>query len=74
MPLKYLAGLPQMVRVTGMAHGILFVVFVFAVLDVAVRFRWPLKRVVGALVSSVVPFGPFVLDAHLRRDAQASAG
>lgn len=71
MPLKYLLGLPQMVRITGMAHGLLFVAFVFAVIDVAVRFRWPLMRVVGALAASVVPFGPFILDGHLRREAEA---
>jgi integral membrane protein len=25
MPLKYIAGIPQAVRVVGMAHGVLFV-------------------------------------------------
>ena len=74
MPLKYMAGLPQMVRVVGSAHGLLFVIFVLAVLDVAVRLRWPLTRVVAALAASVVPFGPFVLDAHLRREANGAAG
>jgi integral membrane protein len=73
MPLKYMAGLPQMVRVVGSAHGLLFVIFVFAVLDVAVRLRWPLTRVAAALAASVVPFGPFVLDAHLRREANSPA-
>lgn len=73
MPLKYMAGLPQMVRVVGSAHGLLFVIFVLAVLDVAVRLRWPLTRVVAALAASVVPFGPFVLDAHLRREASSAA-
>lgn len=71
MPLKYLAGMPQMVRVAGSAHGLLFVVFVFAVLDVAVRLRWRPLRVLGALAAAVVPFGPFILDARLRRDPHA---
>ncbi len=74
MPLKYLAGLPQMVRVVGSAHGLLFVVFALAVLDVAVRLRWPLTRVAAALAASVVPFGPFILDGHLRREAEAHRG
>ncbi len=73
MPLKYMAGLPQMVRVVGSAHGLLFVIFVLAVLDVAVRLRWPLTRVIAALAASVVPFGPFVLDAHLRRESARTA-
>ncbi|HEX8432721.1 MAG TPA: DUF3817 domain-containing protein [Longimicrobium sp.] len=67
MPLKYLAGLPQMVRVVGMIHGVLFLLFVAAVLDAGVRLRWPAGRIIVALISSVVPFGPFLFDAHLRR-------
>ncbi len=72
MPLKYLAGQPEMVRVVGSAHGLLFVLFVAAVAEVSVRMRWPLRRIAAALVASMVPFGPFVFDAHLRR-TQSSA-
>jgi integral membrane protein len=71
MPLKYLAGKPEMVRIVGSAHGLLFVLFAAAVIDTAVRMRWPLTRVMGAMVASVLPFGPFVFDAHLRRTAAA---
>ena len=74
MPLKYVAGMPEMVRVVGMAHGILFLLFVAAVAQVAVERRWPLARVALALAASVVPFGPFVLDARLlRRELEAEA-
>jgi len=68
MPLKYLAGLPQMVRVVGSAHGALFVLYVLIVVQVAVRLRWPLSRVGLAFAAAVVPFGPFLFDAHLRRE------
>lgn len=71
MPLKYLAGYPQAVRVVGMIHGLLFVLFVLAVVQVSVAMRWPLRRVLAAFVASVLPFGPFVFDAHLRRVATA---
>ncbi len=74
MPLKYLAGLPQAVRVVGSAHGLLFVLFVMAVLHAAVQLRWTLARVAGALLAAVVPFGPFILDGHLRRESETSAG
>lgn len=67
MPLKYIAGYPQMVRVVGMIHGVLFLLFVAAVFQVSVSMRWPLRRVLAALAASVLPFGPFVFDAHLRR-------
>lgn len=72
MPLKYLAGMPEMVRVVGMAHGVLFMLFFLAVVQVAIERRWPLTRVVLALAASVLPFGPFVLDARLlRRELEA---
>lgn len=74
MPLKYLAGLPQAVRVVGSAHGLLFVLFVMAVLYAATQLRWSLARVAGALLAAVVPFGPFILDGHLRRESETSAG
>lgn len=73
MPLKYLAGFPQAVRVVGMMHGILFLLFVAAVVQVSVSMRWPLRRVLAALAASVLPFGPFVFDAHLRRVQAARA-
>lgn len=73
MPLKYMAGMPQMVRVVGMIHGVLFILYVAAVFQVAFELRWPLRRIVAALAASVLPFGPFVFDAHLRRVSAGQA-
>ena len=73
MPLKYLAGLPAMVRVVGWAHGLLFVLFVAVVFDTARRQRWSVGRLAGALLASVLPFGPFVLDRRLRADLEGAA-
>lgn len=72
MPLKYLAGMPLMVRWVGMAHGVLFVMYLPALLEVAVAQRWSLLRAVAAFGASLVPFGTFVLDARLRREEQAA--
>jgi integral membrane protein len=73
MPLKYLAGLPMAVRVVGMAHGLLFLLFIAAVIHVAVHRRWTVRRVLWAFASAVIPFGTFVLDAQLRREQQGEA-
>ncbi|HEX8699899.1 MAG TPA: DUF3817 domain-containing protein [Myxococcaceae bacterium] len=70
MPLKYLAGMPLAVKVVGMAHGVLFVVYMPSLFEVAMAHRWPLLRVVGAFAASLVPFGTFVLEAKLRREEQ----
>ncbi|AUX48387.1 membrane protein [Sorangium cellulosum] len=72
MPLKYLAGLPFAVRVVGSAHGILFVLFLAALLRAAAKHRWPLTRSLLAFVSSLVPFGTFVFDRSLQREIAAT--
>jgi integral membrane protein len=59
------------VRVVGMAHCVLFLLFLAVVMQVSVQMRWPLRRIAAAFVSSVLPFGPFVFDAHLRRELAA---
>ena len=73
MPLKYLAARPEAVRVVGMIHGILALLFFIAVLQVWSARRWPVRRVLSAFVASVIPFGAFVLEASLRREEQLSA-
>jgi integral membrane protein len=68
MPLKYLADLPQAVRVVGMAHGVLFVLFVMLLVQVTIERSWSIKKAVLAFLSSLVPFGTFYADAKLFRD------
>jgi integral membrane protein len=69
MPLKYLAGQPEAVSVVGAVHGVLTILFVLAVLHVMMAHRWPVLHALAALVASVIPFGAFVLDRWLRRQA-----
>jgi integral membrane protein len=73
MPLKYLFHQPSAVRVVGSIHGGLFVLYVLAALLVALAQRWRLRRILLALVVSVLPFGPFLLDKRLQREADAQA-
>ena len=66
MPLKYVAGIPLAVRVVGTAHGILFILYLVAVAQVAYRNRWSFKRIVEAIVAALYPFGTFLFDRKLR--------
>jgi len=67
MPLKYFVDWPLGVRVVGMAHGVFFLLYVLAIVPAALDRRWSWKRVVGALVASLMPFGPFIFDAKVLR-------
>jgi integral membrane protein len=68
MPLKHLAGFPLAVRIVGLVHGLLFLIFLAALYRAGSQRGWPLRRWLIAFVSSVVPFGTFVFDRSLRRE------
>ncbi len=72
MPLKYWAGIPMAVRVMGSLHGLLFVLFVVALLRASVEREWPARRWLWMFASSLLPFGMFVLDRSLRRELQTA--
>jgi len=62
MPLKYLAGMPQAVRMVGMAHGILFVAYVVIANWLADKDDWSIRQRSLACLSAVLPLGTFVFD------------
>ena len=71
MPLKYIAGWPDAVRVVGMAHGILFLLYLWAAMQAAQERDWPWRRTAIVLVASLLPAGPFVIDAKILRSEAA---
>jgi integral membrane protein len=73
MPLKYLAGRPGMVSVVGLAHGLLWIAYMAAVIDVRSARGWPWSRTATAVIASLLPFGPFVFDGSLRREQSTTA-
>ena len=71
MPLKYFAGWPQAVRVVGMAHGVLFLLYIWAAIQAALERDWTWKRTALVLVASLLPAGPFIVDAKILREEEA---
>jgi integral membrane protein len=67
MPLKYIFGQPLAVRYTGMLHGILFIVFVYALMTAALKHKWSLSRTALVFGASLVPFGPLLIEGTLKR-------
>lgn len=68
MPLKYMAGMPEAVRFVGWAHGLLFVLYIALSIQAANAYGWSVMRLLGMVLASVLPFGPFVADRRLRRE------
>jgi integral membrane protein len=67
MPMKYFMGIPEAVRVVGSIHGGLFMLYVGLLAVIHFRQRWSFLFSLCAFVASIIPFGTFILDKHLRQ-------
>jgi integral membrane protein len=74
MPLKYFAGEPGAVRVVGMAHGVLFLLYLLVLFLAAVEYGWKWRLIALLFVASLLPFGPFVVDARVLKKLPEGAG
>lgn len=71
MPLEYSWGESAMVRVMGMAHGVLFLAYIRAAGQAAVEQGRKWRRTAAVMVASLLPAGPYVVDARLLCDVVA---
>lgn len=59
MPMKYLIGIPEAVKIAGMAHGVLFVLLCVLLVVAWKEARWSFKYTMLFFVAALVPFGTF---------------
>lgn len=71
MPIKYFGGIPEFVTYIGWAHGVLFVLYVVCLFIVRAKYHWSFKKFFLAGLASLLPFGPFILDRQLIKEAQS---
>ncbi len=62
MPLKYILHMPEMVQIVGMAHGVLFVLYVGGALYMYKKLKWSISDLFIVVMCSVLPFGPFYVE------------
>jgi len=68
MPLKYLAHIPEAVKIFGWLHGVLFVAFIWAIFQGKTKLNWSLQVMATAFIASLIPFGTFWLDKKLKAE------
>jgi integral membrane protein len=77
IPLQIWAGNDKVVAIVGTLHGYLYLVYLAATADMALRLRWPLWRIVLIAVAGTVPFCSFIAErkvvARIRREREALA-
>lgn len=62
MPMKYFAEQPQLVRITGMIHGVLFVVFCINAVQAKIELNNSMRWLVRMLLTAFIPFGMILAD------------
>ena len=66
MPLKYFADMPEAVKYTGWAHGLLFVLYGLLLIQVWQQYNWKFGKAVLVFIASLLPFAPFYVDRKLK--------
>jgi integral membrane protein len=67
-PIKYLANDPQYVKILGMPHGLLFMLYIILAFMLKQENKWFKENFKKVMVASIIPFGTFYLDhKHLSK-------
>jgi integral membrane protein len=61
-PIKHFAGNEQFVKLLGMPHGVLFVLYIVLAIMLKNELKWNTKQFAIVLVASILPFGTFYVE------------
>ena len=65
--IKYAYGEALYVKILGMPHGLLFMVYILLTIVLIFKNNWIKKNFFYVIVASVIPFGTFVVDFKLKK-------
>ena len=71
MPLKYGVGFTAVVNVFGALHGFLYIVYLFAALDLARRARFTILEMLAMVGAGLLPGLAFVIERRVTRRVEA---
>lgn len=58
----YAYRVDQLVRIIGMAHGMLFITYIVLAIMLFSEEKWSVKKLLIVCVASVIPFGTFYIE------------
>ena len=61
-PIKYFQGDASFVKILGMPHGILFMLYIVLAIVIQKQMKWHLKTLGIVMIASILPFGTFYID------------
>ncbi len=62
MPMKYIFDNPIYVKHIGMAHGVLFTLYIIIATILKVKEKWALRKYIEICLASIPPFGTFYME------------
>ena len=62
MPMKYIFSDPSYIRPIGMAHGVLFTIYIVLALMLKFEQNWSFKKFAIVCIGAIVPGGTFYVD------------
>ncbi len=68
VPIKYLQGNPEYVKLLGMPHGLLFVAYILVAIMLTYDQAWNGKNLIIVCLLSLLPFGTFFIGKFLKKD------
>jgi len=71
MPLKYGFGIPEPNFFVGLAHGLLFMLYIAFGLRCWVYYAWKFGTAFLVFLASLLPFGTFILDQKFLKNQPA---
>lgn len=66
VPIKYFQGNPEYVKMLGMPHGILFVLYIVLAIMLKSELKWGNKTFGIVCLLSILPFGTFFVGKYLK--------
>jgi integral membrane protein len=62
VPLKYFNGQEYLVKILGMPHGILFILYILISIILKNKMNWSIRQTIEIMIGSIIPFGTFYID------------
>ena len=66
MPLKYIFGITVAVKIAGMLHGALFIIFCLLLVKAWSDVKWAFKENIIFFIASLIPFGTFFTKKRIK--------
>lgn len=66
MPIKYLGDNPMYVKIFGMAHGVLFIIFMISLFETKIKEKWDTGLMFQLFVLSLIPFGAILIEKKVK--------